>query len=100
MANECEADYELLPGIDDDDVKGPPEISLHLDNQQTSQLTNLIQSFKNTDFSEKRGHTDLIQHVIKLKDEKPCVSKSFRLPGSLKDQVALQIEKNVGRWSH
>ena len=93
MANECEADYELLPGIDDDDVKGPPEISLHLSDQQTSQLTNLIQSFKDTVFSEKLGHTDLIQHAIKLKDEKPCVSKSFRLPDSLKDQVARQIEK-------
>ena len=69
VANECEADYELLPGIDDDDVTGPPEISLHLNDQQTTQLTNLIQSFKDTVFSEKLGHTDLIQHVIKLKDE-------------------------------
>ena len=44
-------------------------------------------------FSEKLGKTDLIQHVIKLTDKTPCVSRSYRIPDSLKDQVASEIDK-------
>ena len=93
IADPYQEEYELLPGLDDDENnENGPEIGCCLSIQQRADLSHLISSYADV-FSEKLGKTDLIQHVIKLTDKTPCVSRSYRIPDSLKDQVASEIDK-------
>ena len=93
IADPYQEGYELLPGLDDDDVnENGPEIGCCLSIQQRADISQLISNYADV-FSEKLGKTDLIQHVIKLTDKTPCVSRSYRIPDSLKDQVASEIDK-------
>ena len=93
IADPYQEGYERLPGLDDDDVdENGPEIGCCLSIQQRADISQLISNCADV-FSEKLGKTDLIQHVIKLTDKTPCVSRSYRIPDSLKDQVASEIDR-------
>ena len=93
IADPYQERYELLLGLDDDEAnENGPEIGCCLFVQQRADIFQLINSYADV-FSEKLGKTDLIQYVIKLTDKTPCVSRSYRIPVSLKDQVASGIDK-------
>jgi hypothetical protein len=43
--------------------------------------------------SDKTGRTDLIRHVIRLTDEKPCSQPAYRVPDSLKPELEKEIQQ-------
>ena len=80
IADPYQEGYELLPGSDDDDVdENGPEIGCCQSIQPRADISQLSSNYADV-FSEKLGKTDLIQHVIKLTDKTPCVSR--KLPES------------------
>ena len=91
IANPCEASYEMLPGLDDDDQSGQPEIGLSLSIPQRETLYKICSDYADV-FREKLGRTHLLEHKIILKDENPCVSRCYRIPDSVREEVAKQIQ--------
>ena len=92
VVDSCEAPYETLPGIDDCDEDGKqPEISLNLSTRQRAELSQMFQEYSDV-FTSKLGLTNLLEHNIVVTDQHPCVSKSYRIPDSLRDQVDEQIK--------
>jgi hypothetical protein len=46
----------------------------HLNEDERAKLYGLFEQFTEVFFTDKIGCTDLIQHVIRLTDSRPCVS--------------------------
>lgn len=67
-------------------------IGRHLQPNQISELEQLLTEFSDV-FTDKLGRTDLIEHEIKVKNPKPCVSAPYKVPESLQPEVEREIER-------
>jgi len=67
-------------------------IGTHLNADQQSEMRKLLSSFPDV-FSTKLGRTDVLKHKIELDDYKPCVSRPYRLPQSVENQVQKEINR-------
>lgn len=67
-------------------------IGSQLEPHQALELKKLLAEFSDV-FTEKLGRTDLIEHEIKIKDQRPCVSAPYKVPEALQAQVEQEIER-------
>jgi hypothetical protein len=67
-------------------------IGTQLESHQLTELTQLLNDFPDV-FSDKLGRTDLIEHEIKVKNPKPCVSTPYKVPEALQPAVEREIER-------
>jgi hypothetical protein len=63
-----------------------------LESHQLTELMQLLNDFPDV-FSDKLGRTDLIEHEIKVKNPKPCVSTPYKVPEALQPAVEREIER-------
>lgn len=68
-------------------------IGQQLTEAERSKLITLLSEFKDSVFSGKSGHTDLIVYDIKLTEDKVCYTPSYKIPDSLLDAVEDQLTK-------
>jgi hypothetical protein len=87
-----DGEEEILDSIDVAREKKSFNFGGHLSEEENKQLFSLFENFKNV-FTDKLGCTDLIQHVIRLTDSKPCVQAPYKIPEALRDEVRKEIER-------
>ena len=85
----------FLP-IVEDEVSGDLnfKIETSLPSEQQQKLTALLDEFKDV-FHPSLGKTHLAKHVIKLKDNTPCVRPSYRIPESLKKPFEEEVNRLI-----
>ena len=93
VADACADEFERLPSIDVDESFGDADwhIGEELTPEQNGQLRALLGEFKEQ-FGTRPGRTHLIEHRIRLTNEKPANPKIYRIPDRLKDQVEDEIK--------
>jgi hypothetical protein len=89
-----DGEEEILDSIDVAREKKSFNVGGHLSEEENKQLFSLFENFKDV-FTDKLGCTDLIQHVIRLTDSKPCVQAPYKVPEALRDEVQ---KKSNGYW--
>jgi hypothetical protein len=65
-------------------------IGNQLSDEQRQKLLQTLNKFPDV-FSEVPGRTNLVEHVIQLRDERPCKQPKFRIPEKLKPEVEAEI---------
>jgi len=88
-----ESDETQIPiTIERDEKPKTFNIGTHLTAEQQDKMRKLLMSFP-TVFSSKTGRTDLVTHIIRLTDERPCSQPAYRVPDSLKEELESEIQK-------
>lgn len=67
-------------------------VGVHLTETEKAELFKLFADFPQV-FTDKIGCTDLVQHVIRLTDSKPCVQPPYKVPEALRQEVQMEIER-------
>jgi hypothetical protein len=91
--NDDLVDEEKL--LDSIDVAREPNkfnVGSQLSQEELTQLFNLFEEFPDV-LTDRIGCTDLIEHVTRVTDSKPCVQPTYKVPEALRDEVQKEIER-------
>ena len=89
-----EEDEKVWQSVDLPTTSQNFKIGEHLSETQVVELQKLLAEFPEV-FSDKIGCTDLVEHVIRVTDSKPCVQPPYKVPEALRDEVEREIERQL-----
>ncbi len=91
LTDEDNAENDLLPLTDwNSSYSNRLSVGRQLTDYQRQQLLDMLEQFPDV-LTDKLGKTDLASHVIRLKDQTPCVQKPYKVPEKLKPAVEKEI---------
>ena len=94
-ADDESSDEELPATVEVDNDMDPEQtfkVGSQLTDSQQERLLTLLNSFEDV-LTSRTGRTQLVEHNIVLKDNKPCTQPPYKIPDALKDQVEAELAK-------
>jgi len=94
ITDDATIDGEPLGPITLETQEGSKEyvIGSQLTATQRQQMEQLLAQYPDV-FSDKPGKTDVVEHVIRVTDDKPCYQPAYKIPESMRDAVEAELMK-------